>query len=447
MDEKPQVDLKGIFTSDNLEMTTLMEASGSVYSSAKSRSELSKIISDWDEYESKFTRKTTASIKQGFAKWLLGDEDEALELLGRTKSTEEGAYLYAICLMRLQRYDEAVEVISKAAGRFPGTELSMLLAELYLETKDTSEAIKIIKKLGSKAGTNAEFHYLKGYLAEIQGEYSEAVELYEKALELEPNLSKACFRLAFNLDRMGRDEEAIKLYERILDNPPVYRNALVNVGILYEDAGEYMKALNCYKLLLQAFSEDRRLRLYYEDARASLNMVVHEDLEREQDRRNQVLKTPVSDFELSVRSRNCLNKMNIMTLGDLIRKTEAELLSYKNFGETSLAEIKEMLTAKNLRLGMEREDGDAKKPQADIPPQIFADDKEEADADASGEPISTLELSIRSRKCMDRLGINTIDELIAKPVPELLASKNFGQTSLNEIKRKLAERGMKLKEA
>ena len=48
--------------------------------------------------------------------------------------------------------------------------------------------------------------------------------------------------------------------------------------------------------------------------------------------------------------------MNIRTLGDLLNITEAELLSYKNFGETSLREIKAILETKNLRLGMALED-------------------------------------------------------------------------------------------
>src|SRR2546423_10967717 len=72
---------------------------------------------------------------------------------------------------------------------------------------------------------------------------------------------------------------------------------------------------------------------------------------------SQVLEIPVTDFELSVRSRNCLKKMNIRTLGDLTRVTEQQLLSSKNFGETSLQEIREMMQAKGLRLGQSIEDG------------------------------------------------------------------------------------------
>ena len=95
-----------------------------------------------------------------------------------------------------------------------------------------------------------------------------------------------------------------------------------------------------------------RARLYLKDVLAAQTMYFDEDSERKEDRRNQVLRTPISEFELSVRSRNCLAKMEIKTLGDLITKTEAELLAYKNFGETSLQEIKDILAQKGLRLGM-----------------------------------------------------------------------------------------------
>src|SRR5260370_4100959 len=72
---------------------------------------------------------------------------------------------------------------------------------------------------------------------------------------------------------------------------------------------------------------------------------------------SQVLEIPVTDFELSVRSRNCLKKMNVRTLGDLTRVSEQHLLSSKNFGETSLLEIKEMMASKGLHLRQSLEEG------------------------------------------------------------------------------------------
>jgi len=64
----------------------------------------------------------------------------------------------------------------------------------------------------------------------------------------------------------------------------------------------------------------------------------------------EVLNKPVAELELSVRSRKCLQRLNITTLGELAMRTEAELLGTKNFGQTSLAEVKERLRQYNLSL-------------------------------------------------------------------------------------------------
>ena len=60
----------------------------------------------------------------------------------------------------------------------------------------------------------------------------------------------------------------------------------------------------------------------------------------------------VDELELSVRSNNCLKNANIRTVGELVAKTEGELLKAKNFGRKSLNEIKEVLADSGLRLGM-----------------------------------------------------------------------------------------------
>lgn len=64
------------------------------------------------------------------------------------------------------------------------------------------------------------------------------------------------------------------------------------------------------------------------------------------------LKLPISELELSVRSSNCLNEADIKTIADLVKKTEPEMLSFKNFGKKSLTEIKELLAGMGLALGM-----------------------------------------------------------------------------------------------
>jgi DNA-directed RNA polymerase subunit alpha len=64
----------------------------------------------------------------------------------------------------------------------------------------------------------------------------------------------------------------------------------------------------------------------------------------------------VEELELSVRSYNCLKNANIQTIGELVQKTEAEMLKTKNFGRKSLNEIKEILASMGLGLGMKIDD-------------------------------------------------------------------------------------------
>jgi DNA-directed RNA polymerase subunit alpha len=68
----------------------------------------------------------------------------------------------------------------------------------------------------------------------------------------------------------------------------------------------------------------------------------------------EMLAKPIEELDLSVRSANCLKNANIRTLGDLVQRTEREMLSTKNFGRKSLDEIKDVLSSLGLSFGMAR---------------------------------------------------------------------------------------------
>src|SRR5205807_5965208 len=154
---------------------------------------------------------------------------------------------------------------------------------------------------------------------------------------------------------------------------------------------------------------DEEARLFLKDAQASLSMYYNPEEDAAYTKFSQVLEIPVTDFELSVRSRNCLKKMNIRTLGDLTRVTEQQLLSSKNFGETSLSEIKEMLGQKGLRLGQSLEEGAQNEMR--FRPQQPLSEQEQA---VLNKPVGDLNLSVRARKCMNRLGINSLGDLVQR---------------------------------
>ncbi|HEX9005976.1 MAG TPA: DNA-directed RNA polymerase subunit alpha [Bacteroidota bacterium] len=71
------------------------------------------------------------------------------------------------------------------------------------------------------------------------------------------------------------------------------------------------------------------------------------------ERVRKILLTPVDELELSVRSHNCLRAANIKTIADLVRRDEAELLKFRNFGRKSLAELSEIIEEQGLSFGMD----------------------------------------------------------------------------------------------
>ena len=108
--------------------------------------------------------------------------------------------------------------------------------------------------------------------------------------------------------------------------------------------------------------------------------------------RNENLNRSVEELELSVRSYNCLKNANIATIGELIQKTEAEMLKTKNFGRKSLNEIKEILAQMGLSLGMKIDESGnpVPGPTSVLPAQALAqsyaaydeDEDEDEDEDA-----------------------------------------------------------------
>jgi len=88
--------------------------------------------------------------------------------------------------------------------------------------------------------------------------------------------------------------------------------------------------------------------------------------EEEKEGLNENLLRSVDELELSVRSANCLKHANIRLIGDLVQKTEAEILATKNFGRKSLNEIKEILTEMGLSLGMKLDNWPPKKSEEEM---------------------------------------------------------------------------------
>jgi DNA-directed RNA polymerase subunit alpha len=386
--------------------------------------------------------KADFHLRLGVGEVLLGRYNSGLEHLKKAGEVGMAYFFRGLAFENQQQYEEAAEAFAHAhkLGYDPkNSELQR--AGALRRAGHVSEAKKILNSQQKHGVSSAEYHFQQGCLLAADGELAAAAAEFEKALGIDKDHNGALFELAYINDIHGNDDVAVDYYRRCTERPPVPLAAWINLGILYEDEMRFREAENCYRQVLAHDPNHPRARLFVKDCQASKGMYYDEEAERGYTVLKQLHEIPVTDFELSVRSRNCLRKMNIRTLGDLTRTTEAALLSSKNFGETSLAEIKEMMQAKGLRLGMALEGNDRghdhriEQPQ-EVPPEMQA---------MLSRPIGDLNLSVRARKCMSKLNIQTLGDLLKHTGDELLECKNFGITSLNEVRDKLSGMGLKLK--
>jgi len=393
------------------------------------------------ELEIEEEHSPATSTRLGVCYYLLGRFDRALQEL--TTKSDGGAvaqFYIGRCYAAKNDHNNAIDYFQKARlASYDEDFCKLAEAEVRRLKKDNDGAIAILDDMHGPIGQTAEYLYQRGAtVAASNGNPEEVIALYEKAVEIDESHSGALFGLAVENDRRGNDDLAMDLYRRSASTFPSRVGVLLNLGLLYEDHNQYDRAQQCYNRILEIYPDEPRAHLYLQDAIASDDQYFDLDAQKAQDRLAQVLNIPVTDFELSVRSRNCLAKMGVATLGDLARTTEQELLASKNFGETSLIEIREMLSAKNLELGMLSHEARE---------EVVVDRSHLSPEEAAvyDRPVSDLNLSVRARKCMVRLRINMIGELLRKTGDELLESKNFGVTSLNEVREKLTAMNLKLR--
>jgi len=398
------------------------------------------------ELESTSDRSPAASVRLGVCQYLLGRYHDALETLRAADGGALALFYQGLAHAAVESFDKAREAFeaAKKAG-YDAITCGAAVADAHRSAGHLDAAAKTLDDLsagkdGDAAARSADYWAARGAVLSDRGcAAAEAAAAFEKAIAIDPGHPAALFSLGVLNDRVGNDDEARSCYERSLQRYPASLGALLNLGIIHEDHNDFSKAQQCYRRILEAVPDHPRARLFLKDSAAAGDLRSEEQEQKQRDRVDQVMGLPVSDFELSVRSRNCLQKMGIHTLGDLARTTEAEILASKNFGETSLIEIKEMLASKGLSLGQFA----APSPAEEALPEMAEASSD--DQEILSLPITELNLSVRARKCTTRLGINLVGDLVRRTAEDLMECKNFGVTSLNEVREKLAERGLKLR--
>ena len=366
--------------------------------------------------------KDDAKVRKGILAFALGHFSDAEEAVDGTDAYNQA--LIGLIYHELGEFADAKTHFAAASKSMPEAKIEVVRALLDGDQFDDAE-----KALGN-VPESADRDFLTGRLNEGKNNTEAAINSYESALEKDPEHVEAAFHIGVLLDRIGDDDMAMEYYMVCADVHPHYVPGITNLGILYEERGESNAAIDCFRQVLAYNPRDRRALLLLRDAKSSRNMYYDEREERERERMEKIMRTPVNVFELSVRSRNCLSKMNIFTLGDLLRISEQEMLSYKNFGETSLKEVKEMLAARNLRLGMYREGEERSITKADQ--KVLA------------ESIEKLELGNKNLQMLEGLGVSRIGDLAQYTDLDLFKAPLSGQTIVQELSTALGAFGVSL---
>lgn len=145
-------------------------------------------------------------------------------------------------------------------------------------------------------------------------------------------------RYSIEETRVGRRTN----YDRLIIE--IWTNGVVSPEIALVEAAKIMrKHLNPF---IQYFEIGRELQQV--EKRMGLESIA----EISEEELSKKLSIPITELDLSVRASNCLETANITTVGDLVTKTEEQLLEIKNFGKTTLKEVKKKLALLNLTIGM-----------------------------------------------------------------------------------------------
>ena len=285
----------------------------------------------------------SGALSLGLVLACAGRPNKAIPWLLKASAGLEKSLALGICYLQSGQFDEALEELD-SAQKCGADEFTVAISkvEALWRTGRLEEAQKLLSRYESRSAsqqpetsasigkTQADYWYQLGRICELQDQRDQALEHYQKALQLQEDHQGAHFRLGYYSDLAGDDESALEHYRQCTSTQPVHVNALLNLAVLYEDAENYNQAEGCLRKILSANPNHERAKLYLKDVLGTRTMYYDEDQQRQLDRHSQILEIPVSDFELSVRSRNCLKSMGLNTLGDLLKVTEHDLLGYKN---------------------------------------------------------------------------------------------------------------------
>lgn len=197
----------------------------------------------------------------------------------------------------------------------------------------------IIARLNGKSALNMKLTARRGrgYQPVSAREGMQAEERQIGQLQIDASFSPV-LRVAYSVEA-ARVEQRTDLDRLVIE---IDTNGTVDPELAIRRAASILRDQLSTFVLLESTDSSQPLR-------------IEKDIKRGDDNVDPLLLRPVDDLELTVRSANCLKAENVFLIGDLIQRTEVELLKTPNLGKKSLSEIKDVLATRGLSLGMRLE--------------------------------------------------------------------------------------------
>ncbi|MHC4916592.1 MAG: tetratricopeptide repeat protein, partial [Planctomycetota bacterium] len=243
----------------------------------EARGELRDLMGNFDRDLAPHLPQDDATVRRGAFHWAMGDDEEAEKLLNHRRHVGLACFLVAVIRRERGGVREAVEIFEQAAGvdSEPAVPLAAV-AECLLQLGRAEDAAKTLEKAAKKAAEAPEVLFVRGLLAEREGDQQGALDSYEAALEADAEHPGANFRSAWILDLRGLDDEAAERYRRVAGESSLFVNALTNLGLLHDENGRFDDAIACFEQALRLQPRNERVRLYLSDAVASTEMYYDE---------------------------------------------------------------------------------------------------------------------------------------------------------------------------
>jgi tetratricopeptide (TPR) repeat protein len=183
----------------------------------------------------------------------------------RGEENIELAYYLGLCYTKLARYDDALlyleQVVTNGHNVLRAYQCRMTLAYIYVITKRSKMAEFELKRLQHSGFESAQLYTTLAYAAWLQKNYKNAVELYEKALDLDENNTTAMNSLGYILADTDRDVlRGLRLCRKAVDKKPQNPAYLDSLGWAYFKSGELLEARTWLRRALELAPQEQEIR-------------------------------------------------------------------------------------------------------------------------------------------------------------------------------------------